>query len=221
MLYINGQEVLLNSRVGGTWTVLSGTWTIPAVTLGGDITANQHSIVSVNGISLAGAAQDYAIFNTADNLYVSIRGGTNSPASGARMILYGKSHANTGQLTFYTPNAAGNSDQIRMSFSGNLDTDVLTLFNTTVTGLKLTASEKINPASGVAGFSVVSTALTLGSAGSMIIPHADMANAANDAARDTLAGNVNGAIAIDSLGVAGVFKIWCRANGVWKSAVIE
>lgn len=63
-------------------------------------------------------------------------------------------------------------------------------------GITLPASFKLNPTSGVGGFSVVSTALTLGSLGSVVIPQ----SAAN--ATDALAGNVAGAIAIDTTGTA-------------------
>ena len=58
------------------------------------------------------------------------------------------------------------------------------------------ASAKLYPTSGVMGLSVVSTALTLGSLGSVIIPQ----SAAN--ATDALAGNVAGAICIDTTGAA-------------------
>lgn len=75
-------------------------------------------------------------------------------------------------------------------------TSVATWANCTLAGIVLSASEKINPVSGVAGFSVVSTALTLGSLGSVIIPQ----SAAN--ASDALAGNVAGAICIDTTGAA-------------------
>ncbi len=84
----------------------------------------------------------------------------------------------------------------------------------------LASSGLVRPNAGVCGYSVNTTTLTLGSAGSIIIPEADMGNAANDAARDVLAGNVNGAMAADTLGVAGVFKIWFRVGGAWKSATI-
>ena len=50
--------------------------------------------------------------------------------------------------------------------------------------------------SGVCGFGVVSTALTLGSLGSVIVPQ----SAAN--ATDALAGNVAGAVALDLTGAA-------------------
>ena len=66
--------------------------------------------------------------------------------------------------------------------------------NVTHTGLVLTASGKINPVSGVAGFSVVSTALTLGSLGSVLIPQ----SAAN--VTDALAGNIAGCIGLDLTG---------------------
>ena len=62
------------------------------------------------------------------------------------------------------------------------------------TGFALSASQKLQAASGVVGFSVVSTALTLGSLGSVIIPQ----SAAN--ATDALAGNIAGAIALDLTG---------------------
>lgn len=83
----------------------------------------------------------------------------------------------------------------------------------TTTALKMVANAQIQAASGVMGFAVVATTVTLGSAGSVILPNANMSGAANDAARDTLAGNVNGAIAIDT-GVTG--RIYIRDAGSWK-----
>ncbi len=56
---------------------------------------------------------------------------------------------------------------------------------------EMPASVKLNPVSGVAGFSVVSTALTLGSLGSVVVPQ----SAAN--VTDALAGNVAGCIGLD------------------------
>ena len=108
----------------------------------------------------------------------------------------------------------------RLTITGALATAVATWANVTHSGFVLTASQKINPVSGYAGFSVVSTALTLGSAGSIIAPYCDMGNALDDATRDALAGNLDGAIAIDNTGVAATFRIWCRVGGAWKSAII-
>jgi len=53
-----------------------------------------------------------------------------------------------------------------------------------------------------------------------VIPCCDMGNAISDAVRDTLAGNRDGAEAVDSVGVGGVFKHWSRTGGVWKGSVI-
>jgi len=120
----------------------------------------------------------------------------------------------TGRLWIGTPNAGATACLARLVISGVLATAVATWSAVTHTGIVLTASEKINPVSGVAGFSVVSTSLTLGSAGSVIAPYANMVGAADDAARDVLAGNVDGAIAIDT---AGGF-ICYRRNGLWYKA---
>ena len=71
----------------------------------------------------------------------------------------------------------------------------------------LSASAKINPVSGVAGFSVVSTALTLGSLGSVVIPQ----SAAN--ASDALAGNIAGALCVDLTGAAE--RLYFRGAAGW------
>lgn len=120
----------------------------------------------------------------------------------------------TTMLTFITLNGSG----VLTLASQNSANLVLTTASNIVT---LSASGVLKAVSGVVGFSVVSTALTLGSLGSMVQPYGDMGNAANDAARDTLAGNVNGSMAVDSTGVAAVFKVWFRVAGAWKSAVIS
>ncbi len=83
-----------------------------------------------------------------------------------------------------------------------------------VQGARYLGSSNASPC----GYSVVNTALTIGSAGSIVIPVANMTDAANDAARDTLAGNVDGVIALDSK--AATFKIWGRYGGAWKSATL-
>lgn len=92
-------------------------------------------------------------------------------------------------------------------------TDVLTM---TASLVSLVASGKIAAASGVVGYSVVSTAYTLGTGGTVILPNVNMSGAANDAARDALAGNINGAIAIDT-GVTG--RVYIRDAGTWKFAL--
>ena len=95
----------------------------------------------------------------------------------------------------------------RATLTSGVNTAVLTFSNLTITGYVMTASEKINPVSGVAGFSVVSTALTLGSLGSVIIPQ----SAAN--ATDALAGNIAGALCLDLTGAAE--RIYARGASGW------
>lgn len=83
--------------------------------------------------------------------------------------------------------------------------------------LTFVTTSKVSPVSGVMSFQVRQVAITQGSDGSLILPYANMTGAANDAARDVLAGNVDGAIAIDS-GAAN--KIWARKGGVWYSIAV-
>lgn len=59
--------------------------------------------------------------------------------------------------------------------------------------------------------------LTTGSAGSVIIPVANMSGAASDVARDALAGNIDGAIALDT-GVAG--RLYARQGAVWRFVLL-
>ena len=66
------------------------------------------------------------------------------------------------------------------------------------------------------GYSVTNETLTLGSAGSMIHPVADMVNAAGDATRDALGGNLNGAVVVDS---GGNF-VYFRVDGAWERVPI-
>ena len=90
-------------------------------------------------------------------------------------------------------------------------TNRMTLSNAGI--LSIASAGKLASTSGVIGVSVVSTAYTLGSAGTTVIPNADMSGAASDAARDALAGNIDGAIAIDT-GIAG--RVYIRDGGAWK-----
>ncbi len=123
--------------------------------------------------------------------------------------------AGEGSMTFKTRNVAA-AQTTRLTISDSADTAVATWAAITHTGFTLSAAQKVQPVSGVAGFGVVSTALTLGSAGSVVVPVADFVSAANDAARDVLAGNVDGAYGIDS---AGNF-LYCRVGGAWKKAAL-
>mgnify|MGYP001565150853 CR=1 FL=1 len=168
-------------------------------------------------VNLANLISSGNLFYVADNGAYALNGGTDN--NSGRIELWGKSNANLGLIALYTPNAAL-AATLRFILAGGANTVVGTWASMSHSEFKLTASQVISPVSGFAGFSVHTSFGTIGSAGSMIIPHADMGNAANDAARDALAGNVNGTIAIDSAGVAGVYKFWCRTNAVWKSVVI-
>lgn len=151
--------------------------------------------------------------NSATDKVVQLNGGPFAAGSGSLIQLYGKTHATQpGAFRIQTPNAAGNDGVVRLAISGVLATAVATWASITHTGLVLSASQKLYPVSGVAGLSVVSTALTLGSLGSIIHPQGSMSGAANDAARDALAGDVDGAMAVDGADVS----IWARCAGAWK-----
>ena len=106
-----------------------------------------------------------------------------------------------------TENAASSSTT-RLAFSGGVATAVATWSSITHSGLVLSASEKLYPVAGVAGFSVVSTALTLGSAGSIIAPVVAGANT------DATSGNLDGAHGVDTTGAAE--RWYFRAGGAWR-----
>uniref|UniRef100_A0A6M3IET5 Uncharacterized protein n=1 Tax=viral metagenome TaxID=1070528 RepID=A0A6M3IET5_9ZZZZ len=106
-------------RVKGTWTVASGTWTIPAVTLGGAITS----------------AVALALARDVNTNYLYFTGGID--ANSACIILSGKSRTGLeGNIEIYTPNAALTQTE-RLRISGGLDTAIATWSNITHTGLVL------------------------------------------------------------------------------------
>lgn len=106
-----------------------------------------------------------------------------------------------------TRNVDNTASVSRLIIGISAATAVATWANITHTGLVLSASEKLKPISGVAGFAVVSTAFTLGSLGSVIIPQ----SAAN--ATDVLAGNIAGAISLDLTGAAE--RLYFRGASSW------
>ncbi len=195
-------KTLDTSVAKGTWTS-SGVWTIPATTCSGTINLNSNNITNV-------AAQTFisggAFTSTVDNGLIYFYGALTS-AKAAMIRLSGSDHASAGRLDISTPNAAADAGVTRLIISGKAATATATWSNITHTGLVLTASSKLNPASGVAGFSVVSTSLTLGSLGSMLIPQSAAA------CTDALAGNIDGCIGINATEDSEAF--YFRANGEW------
>lgn len=182
-------------------TLTNKTLTAPAI----------NGVVTTTGLTLPALTLDgnlnaanYALYNL----------GNVQSASNAALNLLSKRTDSDAAMTFYTPGVTpGFADTLRLMIRGRADVVQAAWSAITHSGLVLTASEKINPVSGVAGYSVVSTALTLGSLGSVIIPQGNMSGAANDAARDALAGNVPGAIAWD----AADLSLWIRhTDATWK-----
>ena len=109
------------------------------------------------------------------------------------------------------------NDRLRFAAAtGIIGIGATSVLSMTASVVSLVASGKIASASGVVGYSVVSTAYTLGSAGTVILPNGNMSGAADDAAREVIAGNLDGAIAIDT-GVAG--RVYARQGGLWKFAL--
>jgi len=112
-----GQNLIIrglvgNRLVGGTWTA-SGTWTIPAVTLGGAVLANQNETFGRN----------------VDNAALIIRGGTLDGIN-SLIGLFGKSHATTpGKFLVSTTNNALSSTIDRLAISGAIDIAVVTWTN--------------------------------------------------------------------------------------------
>ena len=110
-----------------------------------------------------------------------------------------------GRFAWYPKTGGGENLAMTLSGAGALWIDSSLTIG--AIGCILPASGKIYPVSGVAGFSVVSTALTLGSLGSVLIPQ----SAAD--CTDALAGNIDGCIGIDSTEDGEQF--WFRANAEW------
>lgn len=200
-LLVNAATITL----ADTTTIASYSWvslnapTFNGVAAGGAEVITDAATLWITGAPVQGTnitlTSTWALYVAAGNVRL---GGNITMSTAASQLV-------PGATSFSLRNNANNADNLLVSDAGLIT---------------LRASATVNPASGVAGFAVVSTALTLGSAGSIIAPFADMANALNDAARDTLAGNVDGAVAIDSVGAGAVFKVWCRVGGAWKSATI-
>ena len=72
MLYINGREVLLGVQVGGTWSILSGTWTLPAFTMSGDISLGANRLRTTNLLLKEDNPTNLAIRNAADAAYLDL-----------------------------------------------------------------------------------------------------------------------------------------------------
>jgi len=109
-------KTLDSSVAKGTWTV-SGTWTIPAVTLGGIVTGNGQAIIGVGEIGTNNLYQA-----TDSNLLIRLDSGA----------------AGTRKLNIATRNAANNADVVRLSFNHIVDTAVATWSNITHTELVIT-----------------------------------------------------------------------------------
>ena len=167
-------------------TVAAGTGlTMPAFAFTGQVTAY-----------FGGGSQLIVGGSATDNIYIhdgSINGDWGNNAADTMHVNW---LGYQGGATQFRSLILGNGKATPVLTIAGAATSVATWANCTLAGIVLSASEKINPVSGVAGFSVVSTALTLGSLGSVIIPQ----SAAN--ASDALAGNVAGAICIDTTGAA-------------------
>ena len=99
--------------VGGTWTAIS-TWTLPAVTLGGNITGNSKNITGVAYFKVITGG--YGVFSEVDNSFVTISGGADGNAGG--VWAYGKSNVSTpGYVEIYTTNASAAATK-RLSILG-------------------------------------------------------------------------------------------------------
>lgn len=120
----------LNASVAkGTWTA-SGTWTIPAVTLGGAITGSNQTIgTAASGISNIYMSGSAAWLCTAHDSYLQFWGGAD--ANGAAIYLYGKSTVGAvGKFSLTTPNLAL-AATTRLEITGGADTAVTTWTATT------------------------------------------------------------------------------------------
>ena len=94
-------KTLDSSVLKGTFTA-SGTVTVPALTLGGALTAGNHAITGIGGTTVIGSL-GYAC--SVDNSYIFFSGGTDS--NSANIYLSGKNRAGIpGRIEFATPNAA-------------------------------------------------------------------------------------------------------------------
>lgn len=105
-------KTLTSAIAKGTWTA-SGTWTIPAVTLGGTITV-PSGLFALAGVDV--------------NSYYVICGGPNGMGLSSKITLMGNG-IDTGDIRFWTPNAAKNADIERLKIHGNLDISEVTWAN--------------------------------------------------------------------------------------------
>jgi hypothetical protein len=127
--------ILNNCIVKGTWTA-SGTWTIPAVTLGGAVAGGGVALTTLGSLSFGSAA---IISSTVDNSYIMVRGGTGSTNHwGGSVRVDGFDSASVGTVAIATSKYDGSDNTVRVTFSAAptvANVGVVTWANATHTGL--------------------------------------------------------------------------------------
>ncbi len=133
-------------------------------------------------------------------------------AAGAEATILELENNNGTLKTYVYGNLAFQTNPTDITLTGNLGIyATLIYFNASGGSIQVAGGQNIASSNATPiGFSVVNTALTLGSAGSVIVPVAAMTGAVSDAARDALAGNVDGAIAVGTDNT-----LWFRYGGAW------
>jgi len=120
-------------------TIEAGT-ILPAVTLGGAITAGGQAITGLALVSFQTGANwyDHYIASAVDNSHIAISGGTDT--TGAYLVLYGKSEGtHPGKFILSTPNASLTYRE-RLNITGAVDTAVATWSNITHTNIQITGA---------------------------------------------------------------------------------
>jgi hypothetical protein len=145
------------TAVGATWVNLGTVTTIDinggtvdGATVGASsASSGAFTTLAASGLTtLTGAlamANDDIYRSTSSNV-ISMRGGALAVGSGARMILYGHSHANAGDFEVQTSNAAGDGDVSRLVIDGAAATASATWVN--VNAMSFDQSTTISATSG-------------------------------------------------------------------------
>ena len=141
--YIAGTKVLDHASGAFAFqesTTLSstGTLTINAFTLGGNITGNSKAITGVTYIELT---TDPQVRLNVDNSFLRVSGGTDANAAG--VVFHGKNSGTAGMMELFSTRADGVTVK-RLEFTGGVATSVATWSNITHTGIVLSGALNAN-----------------------------------------------------------------------------
>jgi len=138
-------KTLTSPTVNGT--IATTGLTMPAFTLGGNITGNGKVLTGLAGATFTTGS---VLGSTVDNGLLYFKGAT-SDAKAATLRLSGADHASTGRLDIITPNAAADAGVTRLLISGKVAVAIATWSSVTHTGFDITAGQTLK----VGGVSVV------------------------------------------------------------------